>query len=774
MKRLPLGDAASYGVASPNGQLSVLRPANVASVPLIELVIPALNEETRLEGTLSRVVDFLATRSYAARVIVVDNGSVDRTVDIVRSFSGRAVGVDVIGCSRPGKGAAVRAGILATSAPIVGFCDADLATPIETIDEFIAEIHRGAKVVVASRVLDGARWIGPPHSWSRRGGAWLFHRVAKRVVPGIHDTQCGFKLFDGPTARALFSRCRIDGFAFDLEYLRLALAEGISVAERPVEWTNCPGSTLHNVKDAPRIAMDLIRLVRDTVKQATAENGLAEDGSSEQVHRFDPSSLAGQRILLLNWRDAKDPQAGGSEAYIGALATQFATSGADVTLFVSRPKESAADELVGGVRIVRKGGWSSVYLHAARFMLRHRDSFDAVVDASNGIPFFAPLFLKRRTAVVCLFHHVHQDQFRLYFGSIMSWLGRTLERVGTRIVYRGRPFVGVSASSRTGARRRLGYTGPIFVVPPGLSSPGQTRWSKSASPRISYVGRLVRHKRLEILFDVLPDLLKRIPDLSVDVVGDGPAREQLEGLLQRMGIDDRVHLHGYLETEQRDAVIQKTWLLVQPSVGEGFGISILEANALGTPALGFRVPGISDAILDGETGWLVDSPSELASTLEEAISILADPTVRESYATRCTGWASRFDWASTADRVASILMAERSRREQNRVGRRDRRRQIDVCTGAAMTGNTAKETWRLRMAFRRTDMWSAGEGSLSIVFYGADENEVIGAFARVGLATTQSQLTLVSTRQLLVGAGPGAWPEASVEPGRSRPLSVRG
>jgi dolichyl-phosphate beta-glucosyltransferase len=231
----------------------------------VEVIIPAFNEERRLPGTVAGTLAYLAGRSWSSAVVVVDNASVDRTAEITRRFPRPAVPVHVIGCSERGKGSAVRRGILTSSARFIGFIDADNATPIASLDEAMILLHRGYDAVIGSRRVAGARYE-VEQSLTRRGGGWAFRRLTRLVLPDIADTQCGFKFFRGAPAREIAEHCHINGFAFDVELLSRLLRTGHAVAERPVAWSDRPGSTFSARRDGLRTMADLcwIALARES------------------------------------------------------------------------------------------------------------------------------------------------------------------------------------------------------------------------------------------------------------------------------------------------------------------------------------------------------------------------------------------------------------------------------------------------------------------------------------------------------------------------------
>lgn len=207
----------------------------------LEIVIPAHNEAGRLPEGLAVLCAKAAALPLRVAILVVDSASTDGTADLVRDWRG-TVPVGLLRCQRAGKGIAVRAGLLATRAPFVGFCDADMATDLSALDETLALLAAGRKVVIGSRALDDSD-VEDRHSATRRVGAAAFRALASRVVPDVADTQCGFKFFDGSLARAAALRLRTQGFAFDVELLACCRRLGALVTEIPVHWRDVPGST---------------------------------------------------------------------------------------------------------------------------------------------------------------------------------------------------------------------------------------------------------------------------------------------------------------------------------------------------------------------------------------------------------------------------------------------------------------------------------------------------------------------------------------------------
>jgi dolichyl-phosphate beta-glucosyltransferase len=208
---------------------------NTGGRPLLSLVIPAYNEEERLPGTLGRVADFAAQQSYGIEVLVVDNASTDGTRDIVRDFVSRYAFMHYLYEGRQGKGAAVRKGMLAGSGDYLLICDADLAVPIEDANKLLSFFHGGCDIAIGSREVKGAKRYGEPAYRHVRGR--VFNLIVQlMLLPGVRDSQCGFKCFTRAAASDLFAAGVIEGWAFDAEILYISRLRGYRVMEVPVTW----------------------------------------------------------------------------------------------------------------------------------------------------------------------------------------------------------------------------------------------------------------------------------------------------------------------------------------------------------------------------------------------------------------------------------------------------------------------------------------------------------------------------------------------------------
>ncbi|MCT9869118.1 glycosyltransferase [Paenarthrobacter aurescens] len=255
-------DIGRRGSLQARGHLDSMRRSTVD----LEVVIPAYNEATRIAGTLTQTVDFLAGQPWSSRIVVVDNGSVDETAAVVRRISrekGDDVPISVVGCSLRGKGAAVRRGLLSGTSRFTGFFDADLATPVETLTEAMTYLSDGAAAVIASRHAPGSRFVRP-QQLGRRVGGKAFRVLTRSKVKGIQDTQCGFKFFERDALTAAMVQCRSTGFAFDVELLLRLQDNDASIIELPVAWTDGAKSTFRPFQDGVASFASVIQLQKAT------------------------------------------------------------------------------------------------------------------------------------------------------------------------------------------------------------------------------------------------------------------------------------------------------------------------------------------------------------------------------------------------------------------------------------------------------------------------------------------------------------------------------
>ncbi|HEY5526567.1 MAG TPA: glycosyltransferase [Candidatus Anoxymicrobiaceae bacterium] len=366
------------------------------------------------------------------------------------------------------------------------------------------------------------------------------------------------------------------------------------------------------------------------------------------------------KILVFNWRDIAHPEAGGAEVNIHEQARRWAELGSTVTMFTSRPRGRSFAERMDGIDIYRAGGRFGVYLWAAlAYLVFLRRKADVILDIENGIPFFTPLY--SRKPVVLLMHHLHQDQFLVEMGRHLGRFGRFLERVMVPLLYRNMPVVAVSRSTEDRKREALWRGGDMdmrvvyngvdhaFYLPSG---------TPAEKPTVLYLGRIKRYKQLPRLIAMMPGLRAEVPDAELVIAGDGDAMEEVREAVAASPARESIKILGRVTEEEKLELLRRAWVMATPSMNEGWGVTVIEANACGTPAVAFRVAGLDEAIVDGETGVLCEDDAAFTGALA---GVLSDESLRERLTLGAMRWASRFDWDETSHQTLELLEQQRAR-----------------------------------------------------------------------------------------------------------------
>lgn len=233
--------------------------------PLLSIVIPAHNEEFRLPHTLEQVFAFLQAQDYSTEVVIVENGSHDRTYEIAQSFARQYANCRVLQEQTPGKGLAVKKGMLAARGEYRFMCDADLSMPIAEVNRFIPPLLKDVEIAIASRETPGAVRYNEPE-YRHLGGRAINLVIRLLALPGLNDTQCGFKCFRGHIAEDIFSCQTLTGWAFDIELLYIARRRGYRVREIPIPWYFNPDTKLSPIWDALKMVLDIFTIHRNALR----------------------------------------------------------------------------------------------------------------------------------------------------------------------------------------------------------------------------------------------------------------------------------------------------------------------------------------------------------------------------------------------------------------------------------------------------------------------------------------------------------------------------
>ena len=366
-----------------------------------------------------------------------------------------------------------------------------------------------------------------------------------------------------------------------------------------------------------------------------------------------------RRVHVLAWRDLDDPEAGGSELHAHRIASLWADAGLDVTLRASAV--AGGPPVIGrqGYRAIRKSGRYMVFPRSALSgLVARRGRPDGLVEVWNGMPFFSPVWA-RATRVVFL-HHVHAEMWGMTLPPLLARTGEVIERRVAPPFYRRTPVVTLSESSRLEIVSLLGLPAErITVVPPGVDARYRPGPGRSPTPLVLAVGRLVPVKRFPLLVEALVAARRDVPALSAVIVGEGYARPEVEAAIRRAGAGDWIELVGARSDEELLAYYRRAWVLASASQREGWGMTVTEAGACGTPAVVTRIAGHVDAVEHGVSGLVVDGAHDMAAALA---TVLGDRVLRERLRRGAEHHAAALTWEASAAGTLEVLVREHRRR----------------------------------------------------------------------------------------------------------------
>lgn len=386
--------------------------------------------------------------------------------------------------------------------------------------------------------------------------------------------------------------------------------------------------------------------------------------SSETLAKIgDLAAGAGlRRIHLLSWRDLEDVEAGGSELHAAELARHWAAAGIEVTWRSSFAAGHPATGQRDGYRVIRRAGRYLVFPRAvlAELAGRHGPS-DALLEIWNGMPFFSPVWYRGPSAV--MLHHVHADMWNMVLGAdnpALAKIGDTIERRVAPPLYRRSRLITPSESARDEIVSLLGIPArQIDVVHNGLSPAFIPGGTKTSHPSIVAVGRLVPVKRHDLLIRAAAVARLSVPDLSLTLVGEGYEREPLTALIRELEAESWVQLTGRVDEPTLVGHYRQAWVAGSASAREGWGLSLTEAAACGTPAVATRIAGHTDAVRDSVSGLLTEAtPDALGWALG---SVLSDPALRARLSTGAVQRAAGLSWETTALGIMGTLAGQASR-----------------------------------------------------------------------------------------------------------------
>lgn len=359
-----------------------------------------------------------------------------------------------------------------------------------------------------------------------------------------------------------------------------------------------------------------------------------------------------ERVHMLAWRDLDDVEAGGSEVHAHNIASLWAQAGIEVMHRTSFAAGHPAHVRRSGYAVVRKAGRYMVFPRTVAAELAGRNGHrDGLIEIWNGVPFMSPLWCRGPHAV--WLHHVHGPMWEMSLPPGLAKAGRILEEKIAPRFYRSTPIVTLSDSSREELIEEMGFRpDQITVVHPGVDQRFVPGAGKTKNPHVMAVARLVPVKNFARLIRIMVRVREAVPNAYLSIVGDGYEREQLNDLIGELGAHDYIRLLGHLDDDDVMDLYQSAWVVASTSIREGWGMTLTEAAASGTPCVATRIAGHRDATVDGVAGLLGDTDDELVAHL---VAVLTDADLRERLSKGAIERASQLTWEAAAIGTFEVL-----------------------------------------------------------------------------------------------------------------------
>lgn len=363
--------------------------------------------------------------------------------------------------------------------------------------------------------------------------------------------------------------------------------------------------------------------------------------------------MVDMRILILNWRDLKNPSAGGAELAVDNIARELHKNGHKITIFTSAFDGCKKEENLGYARIVREGSMHTVYLRASSYYRRHKDEFDAIIESVSAVPFFTPLYAKNKKLVI-IPHHLVRDVIFKERGTIKGAPAYLAESI-IPSVYKTTNFVVPSKYVKSefvkfGVKSDNITVSYFNAVHPDFKP---AKLKKTKKPTLITVTRLMKYKRVDMLLEILKDIREKI-DVDMIVIGSGKERNNLKEQAKRLGIEKNVKFTGHIKEEQKAELLAKSWVFVTASEREGFGISALEAEMCGTPVVAFDNGGLKEAIKHNYSGFIIKGADKKA--FENAIiSLLTNGKLRNKLSANSITYGNSFNTKKEIRKIERII-----------------------------------------------------------------------------------------------------------------------
>jgi len=360
------------------------------------------------------------------------------------------------------------------------------------------------------------------------------------------------------------------------------------------------------------------------------------------------------KILALNWQDISNPIGGGAEVHFHEIFKRIAAHGHEVHLFCCSHPGLPDEEEIDGIRIVRRGS-RNTFNFIVPFTVKkifNIDEYDVVIDDINKIPLYTPLYIKK--PVLAIVHHLFKKSIYQQAHVIPASYVYLAELLIGK-VYRKTPFTVVSESSKEELIKEGIPEENITIiyncVDHSVYNPGK---SEKQQNLLGYLGRIKKYKRIDSAVNAIDVVRKSIPDIKLLILGDGDYLPTLRNMVKDKNLEKNIEFLGFADAEKKVEVLRKCELVINPSSKEGWGLTVIESNACGTPVIASNVPGLRDSVIHDKTGILFEfgNVEELAGHI---ISVLHDRPRLKQLSSNAIEWARSFNWDDSAEKMFSLI-----------------------------------------------------------------------------------------------------------------------
>ncbi len=359
-------------------------------------------------------------------------------------------------------------------------------------------------------------------------------------------------------------------------------------------------------------------------------------------------------ILILNWRDTKNPKSGGAEVVTLEHAKAWAKKGHKVTWFSSKFKNSKKEEIIDGVRIVRRGTYLTVFLHAPFFYFFSKQKFDLVIDEIHGIPFFTPLYVRKPK--IAFIHEVADEIWDYMYPFPLNKIGKFIEPLYFKLYSKVKFWTDANSTIDDLVKKGINRKRCVAINCPIGNKTLNSLPKKEIKPTFIFVSRVVKMKGIEDVIRAFFYILRELKDANLWIVGDGEKKyvDELKETMRSFSISSKVKFFGFVPNDKKLELMRKAHILLHASIKEGWGLVVVEAASQGTPSVVYNVAGLRDSVKNKETGIVLNENSS-KTMAEQALSLLKDKKKYKIFQENSLTWAKSLTWERATKQSLELL-----------------------------------------------------------------------------------------------------------------------